>query len=700
MTRKSSEREQIDWKGIVGRTDLAALITQHLGERKGRARKWLCPFHDDKNTPNLGVTPTGKRFKCFTCGASGDAIDFLSQIDNISKPEAARRLSGEPVGSSQGKAVGRKITSERTPKQYASLEEVHKAVERLVKGKIVASHIYEKADGSESHRMLRIDLVDKSKRSKDFRPIHSPDGKSWVIGDPPGPLPLYRLPELLAAPLDQPIWVLEGEKCVERAVGIGLVATTACHGAQSPHKTDWTLLAGRTVNLSPDEDKAGESYRDGVFSILTKLDPRPTCRAVNLPGLRKDSGGDLDDWLTLCPDTWEPEDCRRELERLAVEALVIDLDRELHAETNGAPSTNGRTVVYAGLTDEQFGLVTLKTVQPRTTQWLWPERIPQGKFVLTAGEGGIGKSFMSLDITQIISRGATWPDDPQTPVSQGDVIILTAEDDLAETVVPRLIALGADLDRVHALETARLPNGDLRPVTLDDIPRLEELIRRRPQTRLIIIDPMPSFLPPGTDDHKNAELRQVLGPLTEFAARYHVTINGITHVGKTPTHQAVHRVLGSVAYSNAARAVWFVLLDPENAERRLMLPAKANLTPIRTGLAFTIKDGVIVWEPEPITTRLCDVLADPQKRQRSTERFQKAKAWLLKLLQEKGPTPSAEVISRARLVGISKNLVWEARGDLPQIRALPPSGETQSDWRWGLEAVEPETSPAHQGEAF
>jgi putative DNA primase/helicase len=169
---------------------------------------------------------------------------------------------------------------------------------------------YELHDGQrfELMRVYRFDLADGSKQ---FRPVNvSADG--WRLGDPPGKLPLYNLPEISGSDL---VVVVEGEKCCDLVRMLGLVATTSAHGSKSPAKTDWTPLAGKNVVLIPDNDDSGEAYDLAVAGMLYALDPKPTIRFLRLPLTEK--GHDIEEWLKgSVPEMWSLVDCRIELERL------------------------------------------------------------------------------------------------------------------------------------------------------------------------------------------------------------------------------------------------------------------------------------------------------------------------------------------------------------------------------------------------
>ncbi len=352
-----------------------------------------------------------------------------------------------------------------------------------------------------------------------------------------------------------------------------------------------------------------------------------------------------------------------------------------------APNHPG-DVVWSDLSDADLGMIDLSTVTPKEVRWLLKNRIPIGKFTMFAGEGGLGKTFAMLSIAAGVSTGGPCPGGGDEHYPLGDVIIMTAEDDPEDTIVPRLISMGADLKRIVVLGTAKLPNGRMEPVTLADMERMREVLKRRPGTKLIFVDPMPSFLGRGIDDGKNAELRTILGPLADFAAEKALSVVGITHFNKSANTRAAQRVMGSVAYSNVARATWCLVEDPETEGRRLMLPVKNNLSPERNnGLAFTITDGVVVWEDATVTTPINDVLGGNSATSPAAKRG-KAVEFLKDLLTGKKMT-SDEVIAKGKEKGFGKNLIWEVKPDAG-VKAEKDGFGKEGVWHWTIDATEPE----------
>jgi hypothetical protein len=242
------------------------------------------------------------------------------------------------------------------------------------------------------------------------------------------------------------------------------------------------------------------------------------------------------------------------------------------------------------------------SIVPKPLRWLWRGRIPAGKVSLLVGDPDLGKSLITVDIAARIATGTPFPDG--APCELGSAITLSAEDDPEDTIRPRLDAAGANVSRVHCLRGVRVVLRDgtqtERGFSLEaDIVALEDAVKRTPDVRLIVIDPISAYLG-NTDSHNNAQVRGLLAPLADLAARTGVAILGVTHLRKSGG-SAIHRIAESLAFSAAPRAVWVVAQDPDDERRRLMLRVKGNLSADPGGLAYRIEaaDGIphIVWEP-------------------------------------------------------------------------------------------------------
>lgn len=338
-------------------------------------------------------------------------------------------------------------------------------------------------------------------------------------------------------------------------------------------------------------------------------------------------------------------------------------------------------------------------IAPVEVDWLWPGRLPRGAITLLAGDPGLGKSFLTLDIAARVSRGWGWPDDPidddgDTPPERapGGVLLLSAEDHLGGTVRPRLDAAGADVRRVRAASLFQTADGTHVPLNLrDHLENLDNLIETLDDVHLLVIDPIASYLG-WTDDHKNGQVRGLLAPLAALAERRHLAVLLVSHLNKGAGGKAVYRSMGSLAFMAAARAGWLVAKDPDDPDRRLLLPVKNNLAADLGGLAFRLSDGRVSWDPDPITTSADEVLAresfassgggSSSLSTRGANRDACA-VWLRTLL-EPGPQRREEVARLARQAGYSNRTLERVRAELP-IRVHRRGYGAGSHYTWSLD---------------
>jgi hypothetical protein len=342
-------------------------------------------------------------------------------------------------------------------------------------------------------------------------------------------------------------------------------------------------------------------------------------------------------------------------------------------------------------------LCNLGDVTPRAIDWLWPAKIPRGKITLIAGEPGQGKSSVSMDIASRVTTGAAWPDGqanqaaPVLMAKPGSVVLLSAEDDPEDTIRPRADAAGADVARITLLKGIEYESGKRRCFNLEhDLPALEQAIQARPDCRLVVIDPVSSYLG-RNDSHVNAEMRALLEPLTELAARYRVAVVIITHLAKGQNRKAIHAVIGSIAFVGLARASFMVVADRNDRERRLFLPIKNNLTKDTGGLAFRIVDrqvhgqtvGAIEWEPGTVEISADDAISDePQKR--GTPAVVECCHWLHGKLQGGVRVPAEEIYDEGEnAMGFSRSTIKRAKAEL-DIEAVKEGFGPGGRWVWFL----------------
>ena len=334
-------------------------------------------------------------------------------------------------------------------------------------------------------------------------------------------------------------------------------------------------------------------------------------------------------------------------------------------------------------------LTCLADVEPRDITWLWRGRIPLGRITLLVGRPGEGKSFLTTDAAARVTTRTPWPDGSDCP--QGSVILISAEDDPADTIRPRLDAHCADVRRVHLLSAVRRVDGEgqyERLITLADVGAVEAALVKLPDCKLIVVDPIGSFLGGGTDAHRDNEVRGVLAPIAKLAEKYGPAVLVVAHRRKSAGSIADDLALGSRAFTGIARAVWHLTRDSDNKSRRLLLPGKNNLAREGDGLAFSIigEPARIAWEPDPVAMSADDALAaESQSRDRKpgpdAEALEEATAWLRSALAE-GPRPVKELLDEWKNgQGGGKRTLDRAKRSL-EVASYRP--KTPGPWWWRL----------------
>lgn len=278
-----------------------------------------------------------------------------------------------------------------------------------------------------------------------------------------------------------------------------------------------------------------------------------------------------------------------------------------------------KEMIRKGLMPARYPLtLALNTVQPEPIRWLWPAYIALGKLTLVAGDPGLGKSMLSIALAAHVTTGSPWPVDGAECL-QGAVLMLSAEDDPADTIRPRMDAAGADVGKVTILqaveETAKDGEKVRRSFDLSsDLEALDYALDGIPDCRLVIVDPISAYLG-GTDSHKNAEIRALLTPLSEIATKRGVAVLAITHLNKGQHSNAMYRATGSLAFVAAARAVFTIVKDNDDPQRRLFLPVKNNLGDDQHGFAYQVEEmeneaPAVVWEPDAVDVPADEAMAD------------------------------------------------------------------------------------------
>lgn len=352
-------------------------------------------------------------------------------------------------------------------------------------------------------------------------------------------------------------------------------------------------------------------------------------------------------------------------------------------------------------------LLRLADVTPEPVRWLWPGNISCGKLTLIAGDPGLGKSILTMDLAARVSTGWKWPDGEPVGAA-GGVVLLSAEDDPADTIRPRLDAAGADVERITLLQSVKRTDPESgktyeRTFSLTDLPALDAAIRQTPGCRLVVCDPITAYLG-GTDSHKNAEIRGLLAPLSELAQRTGVALVAVTHLNKSSGSPAIYRTMGSLAFAAAARAVWAVTRHPDDpsGKGRLLIPVKNNIGNDQRGFCYVIENDshgrpVLAWDANPVRITADEALAParPQggDKSRPSPALTEAVEWLAAALAN-GPRTAQELKAAAEGDGIAMRTLLRAKSALNVTASRDGFGD-DGGWRWSLptEPADVETVP-------
>lgn len=338
---------------------------------------------------------------------------------------------------------------------------------------------------------------------------------------------------------------------------------------------------------------------------------------------------------------------------------------------------------------ERLKLVRASDVKPQDVQWLWRDRIPQGKLTIIAGPAGVGKSQIVAGLAATISTGGVF-NGCADPVRAGRIMMLSAEDDAADTVRPRLEAAGANLDQIDFIEAigAKERQFDLQR----DLEALEYQIRVFGDVRAVIIDPFNAYFG-RVNSHEAAPMRAMLTPVTKLAAATGTSIIGIMHLNKPVGNMAaLDRVLGSGAVTAAARSV-YIAVKEAGSDRRLFIPAKSNLgTDTIGGLAYAVEERstpsgqrapAVVWQPGTVTITADQALSAGRPQwDRNSARAQ-AENFLRNALAD-GPIAAKTVESDAEGEGISEATLRRARKSLGIKPARAGGLGDLGHWVWSL----------------
>jgi putative DNA primase/helicase len=367
--------------------------------------------------------------------------------------------------------------------------------------------------------------------------------------------------------------------------------------------------------------------------------------------------------------------------RVAFDRAVVSLAQPVQIPVNGATKPTSSAEI-----------IRVSSVQAQPIKWLWPSRMALGKVTMVAGNPGLGKSQFTTYLASQVSNGGNWPA-REGSCPHGSVLMLSAEDDIADTIRPRLEAAGADINRVHVLIAIKEATATRGFNLALDLQQLEKALTDIGDVKLIIIDPITAYLG-ATDSHKTADVRALLAPVSDLAARHGVAIIAISHLNKGGGSEAMVRITGSLAFVAAARGAYLIQKDPGDSTRRLFLPIKNNLGVDNAGLAFRIVEretngGIrapaIEWEDGRVTMSADEALAAASANDGEEGAALREAVEFLSGELKVGPVSQKTIKADATANGISERTLRRAKSTLGVVTRKMGMKE---GWTWELPGAE------------
>jgi hypothetical protein len=307
-------------------------------------------------------------------------------------------------------------------------------------------------------------------------------------------------------------------------------------------------------------------------------------------------------------------------------------------------------------------LTLYSEIQPSTVRWLWKPWIPLGAISLLDGDPGLGKSTLSIDLAARVSKPYAMPYGSSSLSGPASVLLLSAEDDPAATIRPRLDVSGADPKRVIGLEAIKTEEGEQPPVLPWDLGIIEEIIQAH-GIAVVIVDPLMAYLDGNIDAHRDQDIRRCLHRLKELAQRTNAAILVIRHLNKLVGGPALYRGGGSIGIVGAVRSALIVGRDPKNPHTLVLASVKNNLAPTPRSLIYSLESAGsvarIAWGGETDLTAE-DILVHPTGKGEQTVGEQCADA-IREILRQSPVLESDDLDLQCKKRGFTDNAMREGR---------------------------------------
>lgn len=300
---------------------------------------------------------------------------------------------------------------------------------------------------------------------------------------------------------------------------------------------------------------------------------------------------------------------------------------------------------------QPYSVKYYREVKAKKVEWLWYPYIPYGKITIIQGDPGEGKSTVAINLASIISNGESLPLEKEKTAPRA-VVYQNSEDGKEDTIVPRLIACGADLSKVAYIEE------DETALELGD-ERLSKVIDEI-GARVLILDPVQAYWGANTDMNRAGAIRPIMNQLARMAQQKKCAVIMIGHMTKG-NGKGLYRGLGSIDIAAAARSVLLVARLKSQSEMRVLAHVKSNLAPIGDSILFSV-DGKssISWLRKSKLT--AEQILD-ESYEESNSKLDRAVA-IIKECMKNGECSANEVLRQCEDQGIAKRTVNEAKARL------------------------------------